>query len=236
MQKRAQPDAAITCKRKGILRLALQEYQRWAKPITDGFERAAQLLDSQRIVAARDVPHTTQFIPLAAMFVALGDAAEREDLCGPNWPAGTGAAFLANSMGSVETYFARDLPDMLDWVAGCSEPLTVLEAHFSPGRLRRMRTRNSAAYKGLSALLLYDGALDFGSGSLSGCATLSEGNGAVHTEAPASDRALGDGDARRVADTQTGPPSAGACVPVCITGLPTHYYGADRIASWRAQA
>ncbi|MDI6872293.1 MAG: hypothetical protein QME79_13275 [Bacillota bacterium] len=38
------------------------------------------------------------------------------------------------------------------------------EAVFNPGRFLTLRTRNSAAYKGIYALLLRDGALDFATG------------------------------------------------------------------------
>src|SRR3712207_8624804 len=38
------------------------------------------------------------------------------------------------------------------------------DANFAPARLLTLRPRNSAAYKGLYALLMRDGALDFRSG------------------------------------------------------------------------
>src|SRR5205823_703329 len=66
--------------------------------------------------------------------------------------------------GSTETRFALDLQQVVEWVRGGPEPSTVADAIFSPGRLRGMRTRNSAAYKGLAALLLRDGGLDFRTG------------------------------------------------------------------------
>ena len=40
-------------------------------------------------------------------------------------------------------------------------PRTVYEAAFQPNRLETLRSRNSAAYKGLNILILRDGALDF---------------------------------------------------------------------------
>ena len=45
-----------------------------------------------------------------------------------------------------------------------AEPSTVLDAHFAPARLLTLRTRNSAAYKGLHALLMRDGCQDFRTG------------------------------------------------------------------------
>jgi hypothetical protein len=43
-------------------------------------------------------------------------------------------------------------------------PRTVDEAQFSPGRLLTLRTRGSAAYKGIYALLLKEGAIDWRTG------------------------------------------------------------------------
>lgn len=163
-RKQEDPQVGITCKRKDILRLHLSEYKRWSEPVTKGFEKAAQFLFIQHVFAQRDVPYSSQLAPLAAMFVVLGDRAETEPVrvkmsrwywCG---------VFGELYGGATETRFARDLPDMVSWVSGGPEPLTIADAVFSASRLRRIRTRNSAAYKGLSALLLRDGAQDFRSG------------------------------------------------------------------------
>jgi hypothetical protein len=164
MRKRAQPEMAVSCKRKDVLRLSLADYQQWAEPITTGFERAAQFLFEQHIFDARDVPYTSQLVPLAAMFVALGDRANmheaRARMARWYWCGVFGELYG----GSVETRFAKDLPDMVDWVNGGAEPTTVIDANFAPVRLLTMRTRNSAAYKGISALLMREGARDFRSG------------------------------------------------------------------------
>jgi hypothetical protein len=53
---------------------------------------------------------------------------------------------------------------LLDWIEGGVEPDTVSDSNFVPSRLQGLRTRNSAAYKGLYALLLRDGGLDFRTG------------------------------------------------------------------------
>lgn len=45
-----------------------------------------------------------------------------------------------------------------------TEPGTITDANFAQSRLRSLRSRNSAAYKGLSILLLKDGGLDFRTG------------------------------------------------------------------------
>ena len=67
--------------------------------------------------------------------------------------------------GAIETRFARDLPEVTALVRGDAvEPTTVTESNFQAGRLLTLRTRNSAAYKGLYALLMRDGGRDFRTG------------------------------------------------------------------------
>lgn len=56
------------------------------------------------------------------------------------------------------------MPEVVNWVNGEREPDTVNEASFSSSRLLSLRTKNSAAYKGISTLLLNEGGLDFKSG------------------------------------------------------------------------
>jgi hypothetical protein len=164
VRKQTQPDAAISCKRKDVLRLSLADYRSWAEPVTVAFEKVAQLMHTQKVFAARDLPYTTQLVPLAAMRVVLGDRADtdsvRAKLARWHWCGVFGELYGS----SVETRFAKDLPEVVDWVQEGPEPTTVAEATFAPERLFTMRTRNSAAYKGLSALLLRDGALDLRSG------------------------------------------------------------------------
>ncbi|MCZ7600860.1 MAG: hypothetical protein M5U09_28245 [Gammaproteobacteria bacterium] len=67
--------------------------------------------------------------------------------------------------GAIETRFARDLPEVVARVRGePTESATVQESNFQAGRLLTLRTRNSAAYKGLYALLMRDGGRDFRTG------------------------------------------------------------------------
>jgi hypothetical protein len=53
---------------------------------------------------------------------------------------------------------------VLAWVDGGPEPRTVVDAVFAPARLLSLRTRGSAAYKGIRALLLREGARDLRTG------------------------------------------------------------------------
>lgn len=62
----------------------------------------------------------------------------------------------------METRIANDLEELLAWIdESGAEPRTIYEAAFQPSRLHTLRSRLSAAYKGLNTLVLREGANDF---------------------------------------------------------------------------
>ena len=123
---------------------------------------AATFLTGEMIFEARDVPYRTQIVPLAAIHVALGAGAEAigkvEKIRRWYWCGVLGELYG----GAVETRFANDLQQVVEWCSGGeAEPITVYDASFAPGRLLTLRTRNSAAYKGIYALLMRGGSKDW---------------------------------------------------------------------------
>jgi hypothetical protein len=61
-----------------------------------------------------------------------------------------------------ETRYALDLPQVIEWIKNNGpEPKTIYDANFSPSRLHTLRRRNSAAYKGIYALLMDDETKDW---------------------------------------------------------------------------
>ena len=163
---KANPDRAIGCRRNDILRLRVEEYKRWAEKVEDGFVKAARFVHNQKGFRARDLPYRTQLVPLAAILADLGDAGDtegaRQKIARWYWCGVFGEAYG----GSTETLFARDLPEVTGWVRDESvgEPTTIRDANFQASRLLTLRTRNSAAYKGVHALLMRDGSRDFRTG------------------------------------------------------------------------
>lgn len=152
----------VSCKRRDILRLTRDDYERWAGLAADGFDWTASFLSQEGIYTASDVPYRTQLVPLAALRATLGNTIEDHGAiklirqwfwCG----------ILGELYGSaVETRFARDLEQVVDWIkCNGAAPSTVTSASFNSSRLLTLRTRNSAAYKGLYALLMRDGCLDW---------------------------------------------------------------------------
>jgi hypothetical protein len=154
----------ISCKRKDVLRLTLPDYLRWADRVTESFDKSAMFLNALHIYDARDVPYRTQFVPLAAILAALRDRADDDGVRAKTARWYWCGVFGELYGGAIESRFAKDLPEVLSWIEGGPEPATIAEANFAPTRLLGLRTRNSAAYKGLEALLIHDGCLDFRTG------------------------------------------------------------------------
>ena len=155
---------AVSCKRKDVLRLTLDEYKQYADTIEKGFIKAAKLLVHEKIFDLRSLPYTTQLIPLSAVCAFLGDRFEQDSakrkISRWYWCGVFGELYG----GANETRFALDLPDIVRWLDGGDEPRTITDSGFATTRLLTLQTRNSAAYKGLMALLIQRGSRDFKNG------------------------------------------------------------------------
>jgi hypothetical protein len=155
----------VGCKRTDILKkMALADYQRWEGPVAEGYVKAAKLLNIQKFFSFRDLPYRTQITPLSAVLAVIGNDADRgavrDKLFRWYW-----CGVLGELYGSaIESRFARDFVELQEWIQGGPEPSTIRDANFVPDRLLTLRTRNSAAYKGIATLLLRENALDFISG------------------------------------------------------------------------
>ena len=152
---------AISCKKRDVLNLSLGEYKDWADKAESGFLKAARFLQTQFVFARRDVPYNTQLVPLAALYVELGDelkpANATEKLECWYW-----SGIFSEAYGSrTETLSALDLAQVAEYVRNGTPPRLVTEASFAPERLVSLRSRNSAAYKGLYALQMKSGAADW---------------------------------------------------------------------------
>jgi len=163
-KKKDNPEAGISCKRKDVLALTLQNYKAHADSIAAAMKKAAKLLHAQRIYSDHDLPYNTQLIPLSAIIAALAERTDndavRSILTRWYWCGVFGELYGS----AIETRFAKDLPEVLAAIEGGDDPGTVADANFAQSRLRGLRSRNSAAYKGLSVLLLRDGGRDFRTG------------------------------------------------------------------------
>ena len=155
----------ISCKKRDILDLSLRDYRYWADKVQDGFKEAAKFLHRQFVFAQRDVPYNTQLVPLAALYVELGDEL-KPDNATKRLESWYWSGIFGEEYGSaIETQFALDLEKVTEYVREGTQPRLVSEASFVPERLISLRTRNSAAYKGLYALQMKSGATDWRTGN-----------------------------------------------------------------------
>lgn len=157
---------AVSAKRKEMLNLSLSEYVKYKDKIVKGFVKASKILTENNIYSGRDLPYTTQLIPMAAILAHfdtnIDNIGHKQKLMQWFWCGVLGELYG----GANETRYALDLSQVVDWVANYGElPKTVYEARFSPSRLNTLRTRNSAAYKGIYALILGNQAKDWLSAS-----------------------------------------------------------------------
>ncbi len=143
---------AIGCRKRDILDLTLNDYRAWADKVESGFISAAEFLNSQYVFGKKNVPYATQLVPLAALYVELGDEARPGRANGRleqwYWTGVFGEVYG----GPTETLFAQDLVQVASFVRDGTVPQMLREATFIPERLVSLRTRQSAAYKGVFAL------------------------------------------------------------------------------------
>ena len=158
------PDIAIACKRENILELTLQEYKDSRDKIKNAFLEAGKFLNTQYIYSSDNVPYYPQIIPLSTVIAALGEKKfhsgnVKNKITQWYWCGVLGEMYDS----SVDSRFARDIDDLMKWIDVDSSklPATIMESYFDPCRLLTLQTRNSAAYKGIMALIIGNGAIDF---------------------------------------------------------------------------
>ncbi len=154
----------VKATRAALLDLPLSAYLTYRDVAEEGFKTAAKLLHRLHIFQVRDLPYQSQLVPLAAILATIGDkwdnATVREKLTRWYWCGIFGELYGS----AIESRFARDIIEVPDWIDGGPVPTTVRDGVFRADRLRTMRSRQSAAYKGIQALLMAEGAIDFRSG------------------------------------------------------------------------
>lgn len=164
LERHSESGSPVSCKRKDVLRLKLEEYTEHEVGLERGLVSAGKFLVSEKVFSPKDLPYTTQLIPFAALCARLGprlgESPVREKLARWYWCGVFGELYGS----AIESRFALDLPQVLAWIDGGDEPQTVRDCAFSPMRLLTLQTRNSAAYQGLMALLMQRGSEDFLSG------------------------------------------------------------------------
>jgi hypothetical protein len=162
--KRGKELPAVSGNRQALLNLPLSEYKKYETQVECGFIKASKFLHMLHIYRIFDLPYQSQVVPLAAILADIGDAWEHDAVRVKierwYWNGVFGELYGS----AVESRIARDFIEVPAWLHGGPEPSTVSETLFRADRLKTMRMRLSAAYKGVNALLMKVGAQDFRSG------------------------------------------------------------------------
>lgn len=152
----------VSAKRADVLQLPIEAWKRWADALEDGFRQAARFLRKECFYNRREVPYSTQLIPLAAVMARLGDGwlepRVYDKISRWYWSGVLGELYG----GAVETRIANDYEQLLRWFNDDEAiPRTVQDANFQPERFDTLRNRLSAAYRGINVLVLREGAKDW---------------------------------------------------------------------------
>ena len=152
----------VSAKRADVLQIPLSAWKQWADDLEAGFRNVARFLRRQCFYDRRELPYRTQLVPLAAVLTRLGDRWLEpriyDKLTRWFWSGVLGELYG----GAVETRMANDYEELLSWFENDDLlPRTVREANFQPDRLNTLRSRLSAAYKGINVLVLREGSKDW---------------------------------------------------------------------------
>lgn len=156
-------DKMTTCKKKDVLSLNFEDYKKNRDILLKGYKMARKFLFRQYVFRKRDLPYITQIIPLSAICAVIGTATFNL----PNTQKILAKWFWCGIMGEMyggsnESRYAADIEDVVAEIQGkVSRNRTINAAYFSATRLLSLQTRNSAAYKGIMALVYREQCRDF---------------------------------------------------------------------------
>ena len=178
---------AVSCKKRDVLRLSYEDYALYRDRMIKGFKDAAKFLTEQRVFSAIDLPYSSQLIPLSVAFAVdpnlWFNVANKEKLAQWYWCGVFGELYG----GANETRYVNDIMGLMAWAEDDNAlPETVVRSNFHASRLQQLYTRNSAAYKGVMALVLKEQPRDFLNGSTMDFATFFEEATDIHHIFPES--------------------------------------------------
>lgn len=152
----------VSAKREAILSLPLASYEQYKEKLFNGYKMVARFLRGESFFANYDLPYSSQLIPLATVMALIGEKWQepliKNKITKWFWNGVIGELYG----GSSETRISLDLQELMEWiVSDGEEPSTIRTSTFNADRLHTLRSRNSAAYKGINVLIQREGACDF---------------------------------------------------------------------------
>jgi hypothetical protein len=157
---------APSCKRSDVLNLTTHDIETWWNQIVSGLATGLDILrEDCKVVLPKWLPYQTMLAPLAAVLAKLGQpktaeaGAQRENLKRWFWCAVFGQAY-ENAPNSQS---AKDVTELVVWLAGGAQPESVNSVRFDPKALRDVTPRQRSIYRGTICLILGSrtGARDF---------------------------------------------------------------------------
>lgn len=160
--KKGKQITGVSAKREAILNLPLSSYQAYKDKLFEGYKHVARFLRSEAFFSNKDLPYSSQLIPLAAVMAMIGERWQERDIKTKItewfWNGVLGELYG----GSSETTISLDLQELMEWIRGGDQkPSTIRKATFNADRLNTLKSRGSAAYKGIHVLIQREGAYDF---------------------------------------------------------------------------
>ena len=169
-----------SCKKSDVLDLdAITLDKSWSLA-AQSFDYILQMLrDDCGVMTAKWVPYSTLLVPMAAVVAKspltgnnASDFAKRQKLQRWFWCSVFGQAYE----NSPNSQAAKDVNEVLDWIAGGSEPDTVRLFRFDALDLRETTPRQRAIYRGTISLILSGAPRDFFTGKSIDISLINNGN------------------------------------------------------------
>ena len=160
---------APSCKRGEVLKLAAGDITEWWDRVVQGLAVGLEILrDDCKVMLSKWLPYQTMLPPLAAIIARAGvpktaaAGAQREKLKRWFWCVVFGQVYES----APNSKSAKDVTEVVPWLAGGAAPESVTAFRFDPRSLRDVTPRQRAIYSGVINLILGLGARDLHQGSV----------------------------------------------------------------------
>lgn len=155
---------APSCKRSDVLNMAASDITEWWDRVVLGLATGLEILrDDCKVMLPKWLPYQTLLPPLSAVLARAGTpktaeaGAQREKLKRWFWCAVFGQVYES----APNSKSAKDVVEIVPWLAGGDLPESVASFRFDPRALRDVTPRQRAIYRGAICLILGGGARDF---------------------------------------------------------------------------
>ena len=155
----------VGCKRENILNIAPTDYLQYKDALADGFVDAGKFLEEEGITKIKYLPYKPQLIPMAALLAELkisdkNNAAARDKFRQWYWCG----VFSETYRDGHLARFAKDIVQVMNWIESGEEPEIIKDTQVVASALIRVKSIQSAVFKGMVSMIFKNKATDFRSG------------------------------------------------------------------------